>query len=100
MALVHSYPAEASTAIKMVEGPSRVESFRIANTQATAVNVKMYLSPTREVDELHDGHAMFPSTSVLSTLEHDTPFDVPAGWTLYAWCDTAFGASFWVTTNV
>lgn len=99
MAMVYSFPSEASTATAMVDGPNRVENFRIANTQATAVNVKMYISPVRDRGIVQEGHALFPSTSLTATITDNDPFDVPAGWTLYAWCDTAFGASFWVTTN-
>jgi hypothetical protein len=97
--LHHAFPAEASTATPVFQGPARVIGLRVANQTASAVNVKVYVSPQRDPDVVQESHALFPSTNLSATLTDDERFDVPGGWTVYAWCDTAHAASFWITTE-
>ncbi len=99
MALHHSFPAEASTPTRVFQGPARVVGLRVSNTTASAVNVKVYVSPQRDPDVVQELHALFPTTNLSATLTDDEPFDVPGGWYVYAWCGTAHAASFWFTTE-
>ena len=97
--MFHTFPSEASIATVILKGPARVESFRISSTKTSAVSVKVYISPAKDRGIVQEGHALFPATSLTATITDNDPFDVLAGWTMYAWCDTAHGASFWVMTG-
>ncbi len=99
MSLFHAYPPEASTPFRVFDGPARILSLRIANTQAASVKVKVYVSPNPDADDVYEGHAVFPATDLTATLTDGDVLDVPPDWHVYAWCDTAHGASFWITTE-